>query len=113
MLIADVDGKSGQSAAVDLPCVVLLGEDCADEPPDRSPVRVDTHHVSPAADLLGEAVLLVVRPNLPRVGHGEGGEGEEIRAHVDQQFGGLREAFAEHAHHAVVLRVDLLGGGCR
>ena len=28
MLIADIDGKSGQMAAGDLPFVVLLGEDC-------------------------------------------------------------------------------------
>ena len=109
MLIADVDGKSGQSAAGDLPRVVLLGEDCADEPPDRSPVGEDTHHVSPALGLLVEAVLRVVRPALPPVGHGEGSEGEEIRAHVDHQFGGLREAFVEHANHGAVFRVYLLG----
>ena len=55
VLVADVDGKSGQIAAGDLPLVVLLGEDCPDEPPDRSPVREDAHHVSPASDLLVEA----------------------------------------------------------
>ena len=102
MLIADVDGKSGQTAAVDLPRVVLLGKDCADEPPDRSPVGEDAHHVSPALGLLVEALLRVVRPDLPPVGHGEGSEGEDIRAHVDQQFGGLEEAFVEHAHHGAV-----------
>ena len=109
MLIADVDGKSGQSAAVDLPRVVLLRKDCADEPPDRSPVREDAQHVSPALGLLGEAVLRVVRPALPRVGHGEGSEGEDIRAHGGQQFGGLEEAFVEHANHGAVFRVYLLG----
>ena len=101
------EGKSGQSAAVDLPRVVLLGKDCADEPPDRSPVGEDTLHVSPAAHLLDEAVLRVVRPDLPRGGHGEGSEGEDIRAHDGQQLGGLREAFVEHANHARVLRVVL------
>ena len=103
------EGKSGQTAAGDLPRVVLLREDCADEPPDRSPVREDAQHVSPALGLLVEAVLRVVRPDLPRVGHGEGSEGEDIRAHVDQQFGGLREAFVEHAHHGAGFRVYLLG----
>ena len=114
MLIADVDGRSGQSAAVDLPRVVLLGEDCADEPPDRSPVREDAHHAGASPYLLGEALLGVVRSDLLPVGQGEGGEGEEIRAHVGQQFGGLGEAFVEHAHHArmlcVVLRWATVGG---
>ena len=59
MLVADVDGKSGQIAAGDLPLVVLLGEDCPDEPPDRSPVREDAHHVSLASDLFVEALLRV------------------------------------------------------
>ena len=36
-LIADIDGKSGQIAAGDLPLVVLLGEGRADEPPDMQP----------------------------------------------------------------------------
>ena len=45
------------------------------------------------------------------MGRGEGGEGQDIRAHVGQQFGGLREAFVEHAHHARMLCVDLLRGG--
>ena len=78
-------------------------------PPDRSPVREDAHHVSPALGLLGEAVLRVVRPDLPRWGHGEGSEGEDIRAHGGEQFGGLEEAFVEHANHGAVFRVYLLG----
>ena len=45
MLIADVDGKSGQIAAGDLPLIMLLGQDCTDETPDRSAVREDAHHV--------------------------------------------------------------------
>ena len=109
MLIADVDGKSGQSAAGDLPRVVLLGKDCADEPSGRSPIWEDAQHLSSALGLLVEAVLRVVRPDLPPVGQGEGSEGEESRAHVDQQFGGLREALVEHANHGPVFRVYLLG----
>ena len=88
---------------------MLLGKDCADEPPDRSPVGEDAQHVSPALGLLVEAVLRVVRPDLLPVGHGEGGEGEDIRAHVGQQFGGLEEAFVEYANHGTVFRVYLLG----
>ena len=37
-----MDGKSGQIAAGDPPLVVLLGEDCPDEPPERSLVRENT-----------------------------------------------------------------------
>ena len=107
MLIANTDSKSGQIAAGDLPLIVLLGEDCPYEPWDCSPVREDAHHVSASPYLLGEALFQVVRSDLLPVGHGEGGEGEEIRAHVDQQFGGLEEAFVEHAHHARMLCLDL------
>ena len=35
-----------------LSLVVLLGEDCPDEQPDRSPVREDAHHNSLKAGLL-------------------------------------------------------------
>ena len=56
---------------------VLLGEDCSDEPPDRSPVREDARHVGSASDLLVEALLQVVRPGLLPVGHGKGGEGKD------------------------------------
>ena len=109
MLITEVDAKSGQSEAVDLPRVVLLGEGCADEPPDHSPIREDAHHVSPTLGLLVEAVLRVVRPDPPRVGHGEGSEGEDIQAHAGQHFGGLEGALVEQAHHGAVFRVYLLG----
>ena len=108
MLITEVDAKSGQSEAVDLPLAVLLGEGCADEPPDHSPIREDAHHVSPALGLFVEAVLRVVRPDLPRVGHGEGSEGEEIRVHVGQNFGGLEETLVKQAHHGAVFRVYIL-----
>ena len=108
MLVADVDGKSGQIAAGDLPLVVLLGEDCPDEPPDRSAVREDTHHVSPASDLLVEALLGVVRLDLPPVDRGKGSEGQDVGSRVGQQLGGVGEALIEHAHHARVLRVHLL-----
>ena len=74
-------------------------------------VQEDAHHVSPASDPLVEALLRVVRPDLLPVGHGEGGEGQDIRAHVGQQFGGLREAFVEHTHHAHMLCVDLFPSG--
>ena len=70
MLIADVDGKSGQVAAGDLPLVVLLGEGRPDGPADRSPVREDAHDVGAPPYLLVEAFLGVVRPdpasNAPR-----------------------------------------------
>ena len=101
MLIAD---KNGQSATVDLPRVVLLGEDCADEPPDCRSVREDAHHVAASLYLLGEALFQVVRSDLLPAGRGEG---EEIRARVDQQFGGLEEAFVEQAHHARMVCLDL------
>ena len=106
-LIADVDGKSGQKAAADPPRVVLLGNDCPDEPPDRSPVPENAHHINPAADLRGEALLRVVRLDLRPVGHGEGDEGKEIRAGGGQQFGGLGVAFVEQAQHARMLCLDL------
>ena len=69
----------------------------------------EAQHVSPALGLLVEALLRVVRPDLLPVGQGEGGEGEDIRAHFGQQFGGLEEAFIEHANHGAVFRVYLLG----
>ena len=50
-----VNGKSGQIAAGDLPFVVLLGEDCPDEPADRSPVRENANDVGASSHLLVEA----------------------------------------------------------
>ena len=40
--MSDVNGKSGQTEAGDLP-FVLLGEECPDGPPDCSPVGEDAH----------------------------------------------------------------------
>ena len=77
-------GKSGQIAAGDLPLVVLLCEDRADEPPDCSPVREDALHVSAASDLLVATLLWVVRPDLPPVGHEEAGEGQDILTFTGQ-----------------------------
>ena len=52
VLIADVDDKSAQMAAGDLPLVVLLGEDRGDEPRDRNPVGEDAHDVGAPPYLL-------------------------------------------------------------
>ena len=43
-----------------LPLVVLLCQDCPDEPLYCSPVQEDAHHVSPASALSVEALLRVV-----------------------------------------------------
>ena len=91
---------------------MLLGEDCADEPPDRSPVGEDTHHVSPALGLLVEAVLRVVRPDLPRGGHGEGSEGEDIRAHGGNQFGGLEARSSSMPTMGLCFGCTSLGDNC-
>ena len=64
-----------------------------------------------APDLLVEPLLRVVRPDLLPVGHGEGGEGQDVGACIRQQRRRLRETLIEHAHHAGVLAVDVFRRG--
>ena len=111
MLVADVDRKSGQIAAGDLPLVVLFGENSPDEAPDRSPVREDAHGVGASPYLVIEALLGVVRPDLRPMRHEERGEGENLWPRLFQHYGGLGEAFVEHTQNARMLCVDLLRRG--
>ena len=89
MLNADVDGKSGQIAAGDPPLVEMFGQDCPDDLPDRSAVGEDAHQFRSASDLLVEALLRVVRPDPRPIGHEEGGEDEDVRAHVGRSWAAL------------------------
>ena len=109
MLIADADGKSGQIAAGDLPFVVLLGEDCPNETPDRSPVREDVHDVGASPYLLVEALLGVVRSVLPP----EWATGKAVKGRIfgppsASSSAAWGKALVEHLQYARVLRVDLL-----
>ena len=108
MLVADVDGKSGQIAAGDLPLVVLLGEDCSMSL--RTAARfgkMPTTSVRRLISLLRRSWGLFDQTCLS-VDRGKGNDGQDVGSRVDQQFGGLGEALIEHAHHARVLRVHLL-----
>ena len=60
MLVADVDGKSGQIAAGDLPLVVLLGEDCPSLPSPIGRKAVYTGGCS-LGSLSSYAALLEIR----------------------------------------------------
>src|SRR3712207_7434703 len=55
-----------------------LGEDRADQAQHRRAVREDADHVGAAADLPVQPLQRVVRPDLPPVLGGEGGEREDV-----------------------------------
>lgn len=69
----------------------------------------DPHDVGPAADLLVEAFLGVVGPDLAPDLAGEGGEGQQVLAGLIQVRGGCGELGFQSAHDLDVLGAD--GGG--
>jgi hypothetical protein len=56
------DGVDADVAPRDLPFVVLLGEDGADQPGDRGPVGKDAHDVGAAAQFAVEPFLVGIGP---------------------------------------------------
>ena len=89
-----VGGQEGESglgedlqahvAALFGPFVGLFGQDGTDESDDRGPVREDPDDVGAAADLFVQALLRVVRPDLPPDLVREPGECEQVVAGVVQ-----------------------------
>ncbi len=79
----------------DLPLVVLLGEDRADEPDDRRPVGKDPDDVAAAAQLAVEPLLRIGRPDLSPVVAIEVREGQQLLARLGEQCRGVGEAMPE------------------
>ena len=67
LLGQDGERLGAEVAACDLPLVVLLGEDGADQADDGVAVREDPDHVGAALDLLVEPLERVVGPDLTPV----------------------------------------------
>ena len=84
-----------QVASCDLPLVVLLGQDGADQADDGVVVGEDADHVGAALDLAVEAFERVVGPDLAPVLGREGEVGEHVRLRLVQQGGQAGEAIAE------------------
>jgi hypothetical protein len=75
--------------------VVLLREHGADQSDNSGAVGKDANHVGAPANLLVEALLLVVAPDLTPMHAWEGGEGEHVRPHLGEQACRLREALQQ------------------
>ena len=73
------------------PFVGLLGQYRADQADDRGPVREDPDDVGATADLLVQAFLRVVRPDLAPELTRERGEREQVVAGVVEVFGRVGE----------------------
>ena len=89
-------GGLGEVAAVgDLPFVVDVGQDRADEADDGGLVREDADDAGSAFDLLVDPLQGVGRPDLRPVRPGEGGEGQHFGFRVVHQRPDLGEAGGE------------------
>lgn len=89
-------GAFGEVAAVaDLPFVVEVVEDGADEADDAGLVGKDADDTGPSFDLAVDPLEWVGRPDLGPVVAGEGGEGEHFRLRGVHQRADLGEAGGE------------------
>src|SRR5579883_3494391 len=95
-------------ASGDHPLVMRLGEHGADQPDDGRAVGEDADDVGAPADLLVEALLRVVAPDLAPMLAGEGGEGEEIRTGFGEPSCRLWETLRELVDHPGVRSPDRL-----
>src|SRR5215211_6374847 len=105
-------GGFGEVAAVgDLPFVVDVGQDRADEADDGGFVREDADDAGSAFDLLVDPLQGVGRPDLRPVRPGEGGEGQHFGFRVVHQRLDLGEGYGELVADGVPGSGDGLGGG--
>jgi hypothetical protein len=88
------------------PFVILLGQHRADQADDRVAAGEDADHVGPPANFLIEALLRVVRPDLPPDFAGEGGERQDVLAGLVQMRGSGRQLGLERGDDLGVLGPD-------
>jgi nucleotide-binding universal stress UspA family protein len=102
LLLPSIQLRQGPGAEIafgDLPLVVLLPENRADEPYQRSLGWEDTYHVRSPFDLLVDSLQGVVRPDLLPMFLGEGGVGQYV-------FLGLPNATGSEVHLAYAMQEE-------